>query len=317
MRRQIVASQRAGESVTRVAERLLEIDSPIVELPEHVRDLRDAARMALESGDRNLYEEAVERWAKRVKRLGQGAGRQAGEFTMRSATQQMVKDLRKARDVGQVDEIVNRWTLDRARHQARVIARTETVEAYRDGYRRGTESQPYTVGYRWTLSGSHPKPDVCDVMASQDLHGLGPGGYPPDGVPSTPHPLDLCSQVAIIDSHHFRRQVAHQRGEEEPPRPWESGARETGEEWLRKQPEQVQRQLLGPTRHELMRSGVPVLRENGTPIPVHELQGRPPPSRARGETVRARRLVERDRASMVQPFPAAPTLSAGDTGRSR
>lgn len=304
MRRQIVASQRAGESVTRIAERLLDHDRPRVELPAHVRELRRAAGMALEAGDQNFYEAAVERWAGRVERLGEGmpgGGRRAGAFTMRSATQQLVKDLRTARPQ-QVQHLIDRWVLERARYQARVVARTETVEAFRDGYRRGTERQPYVKGYRWVLSNRHPKPDVCDLLAHQNLYELGPGGYPANAVPATPHPLDLCSQVAIIDEAHFRRELARVRGEQEPPRPWEDGPRETAQEWLRRQPVEVRRAILGPTRMRMLARGADVVAPNGVPIPVHALLGRPPRVPGRGPRVNARPIIEADRAAIAAPF---------------
>lgn len=307
MRRQIVASQRAGESVGRVAERLLDIDRPLVQLPEHVRDLRRAAGMALESGDPNLYEAAVRKWESRVRRLGEGlpGGRRRPGHSMRSATEQLVKELRGARP-GQAQQIVDRWVLEKARYQAGVVARTETVEAYRDAYRQSTADQPHVKGYRWVLSNRHPRPDVCDILANQNLHGLGPGGYPVNEVPATPHPLDLCSQVAIIDAAHMRRQLAQARGEPEPPRPWEDDDLETGEEWTRRQSPEDRRRLLGPTRVRLQDQGRNVLDAGGHPRPVYELEGRARPTRRLGPTVRAQPLVEADRASMVRPFPPAP-----------
>jgi hypothetical protein len=303
MRRQITGSIRAGESVQRIAERLLDADQPTVHLPQHVEALREAAKTALEAGDRRVYSEAVQRYAGRVQKLGQGVGGRAGAFTVRSATQQLVKDLAKAK-ADKIDQVVDRWTLERARHQARLMARHETVESFRAVYRTGTSSQPYTKGYRWALSGSgHPHTDECDVYANQDLYGLGPGGYPPDAVPSTPHPACLCSQSAIIDEQHFKRELARHNGGHEPPRPWESGKRETGAEWLAKQPEKYQRDLLGPTRFKLFSEGKPVLDATGKPLPVHQLLGVPKPVRMSGPAIDVAPIIRADRAKMVQPFP--------------
>lgn len=343
MRRQVVASVRAGESTARVAERLLDVGNPAVELPRHVRQLEKAARVALASGDRNVYLQAVDRWKGTIERLGSVA---SGDFSVRAATQQLASDLgelrvRPTRERGelrraavraqasgdraafqeatrrlaadlqaakakQIDNIIDRWTLERARHQARTIARTETVDAYRDQYRRQGNEQPYVIGYRWVLSPRHPRADVCDVLASQDLDGLGPGGYLPESVPSTPHPSDLCSQVAIMDSQYFRRQVAAAKGLPEPDKPWLSGKRENGQEWLAKQPEKTQRELLGPTRLDAMKRGQKVLNRDGTPIPVHKVTGGPKPVQKRGPAVAAKPIVRRDRTRMVRPFPTVP-----------
>lgn len=302
MRRELVTSIHAGDTALQTAERLLDVGEPLVRLPQHVRDLRAAARQAIETGDRALYENAVEKWSKRIQRLGQGRGRTAGPYTVRSATQQLVTDLRGAR-LDQVDGAVDRWVLERARHQARTVARTETVEAYRDVYKAETSDKEYVVGFRWLLSTAHPRPDECDVLASQDLYGLGPGGYPVGSTPLTPHPHDLCSQVAIIDTGHFRRKIAALKGEAQPGKPWESGTRETGEQWLRRQPEKYQRALLGPSRLEAFKQGRTVLRPDGTVLPAHEVLGLPKPVRGLGPAVRAAPIIQRDRQTMTGALP--------------
>lgn len=310
MRRQITGSVRAGETVTRVAERLLDIDKPIVRLPRHVAELRDAARMALQQGDQNHYLRAVDKWRSTVERLGQGATGKAGEYSIRSATQQLVKDLGTAK-VEQLDEIVDRWVVERARYQARMVARSEAAEAFREVYKETNSKQPYVVGYRWTPSGSHPRPDVCDVLASQDLDGLGAGGYKAGNTPTTPHPHCLCTLVAIVDSAHFKRELAKAKGAEEPAKPWESGKRETGQDWVARQPEAYQRRLLGPTRFAAMKAGQHVIDQKGRLKPVHEVTGGPKRPLRLGPAVPAAPAIRRDRLGQVRPFPKVPPVPAG------
>lgn len=52
----------------------------------------------------------------------------------------------------------------------------------------------------WTLSirhgGLYSSPDACDVLASQNAQGLGPGLYKPESVPSHPHPNCECRITA-------------------------------------------------------------------------------------------------------------------------
>jgi hypothetical protein len=310
MRRQLLASARAGETIERTAERLLDEGDPLVRVPQHVEELHAAAR-DVAPGDpdsRAAFERVVGRWARRVQRLGQAPDTRPGAYTMRSATQQMVKDLRRAR-AENVDRIVDRWVLQRARHQARVIARHETVEAYRDAYQRTTQDNPAVKGYRWQLSTKHPHADVCDLYANQNLHGLGPGGYPAAELPDTPHPSCLCVQVAIVDRFHMRRELAAARGEPEPPREWDVGGHETAAEWLAKQPAGYREDLLGPTRARIFeREPHRVLSARGEPIPVHRVLGLPRPTRRLGRAVAATPLVRADRLRMVRPFPPAPTL---------
>jgi hypothetical protein len=60
--------------------------------------------------------------------------------------------------------------------------------------------------------------------------------------------------VTIVDEDHFERELAKRNPERrEPPKPWLSGKRETGAEWLEKQPEGFKRKLLGPTKAEIFK----------------------------------------------------------------
>lgn len=287
----------------RVAERILDDDRPIVRLPEHVEDLAAAARRAGAIGGPEGLEEyrlASRRWARRVERLGSAAD---PAYSMRSATSALITELTRTTQA-QTERAVERWVLERARHQARTIARHETMEGYRDSYRQSVEGVEGSIGYRWVLSPNHAKLDVCDVFAGQNLHGLGPGGYPASELPDTPHPLCLCTQVAILDEQAAERELARLEGTPEPPRPWEDDRLVTGDDVLRRMSETQRRELLGPTRTRLHADGVAVLTARGEPIPVHVLRGEPAPVRAVGPAVRARPIIQADRASgQVRPFP--------------
>ena len=245
--RETQAALRAGASMHDTAERILAADTRATEIPLYVRQMEQAARRG---GD------AFRREATRYRRYVSGLGSSdRGQTSIRAATETLIQRLEGASDA-QIDRVVQRWVADKAQYQARVIARTETVRAHRESYIASTRSQPYVKGYRWSLSpsGRH-RPDVCDVLAGQDLYGLGPGGYPVDQVPDIPHPSDLCTQTAIIDEHHFDRELARETGDAEPPRTWESGRRETPEQWLRDQPAALRREILGPTRDRILREG--------------------------------------------------------------
>lgn len=273
---QITATLRAGKSITDTADALIGLDiaggfarrPPAVVIPRYIREISAAAKSAHVLGQPDLLQNAIRRHAKQIDRLGQ-AGPGFAQ-SMRPISKQFVKDIQKA-SADQVDKLVERWLLDKARRHARLIARTEAVEAYRASYIQATSGKPYVKGYRWTLANTHPEPDVCDILAKQDLFGLGPGGYPVDELPPTPHPLDLCIQTTIMDERHFERELAKRRGEKEPPKPWLSGKTETGAEWLARQPETFQRKLLGPTRLEIFKENPDaVLTRGGVPRSVKD-----------------------------------------------
>ena len=288
--------------MTRTAERILSVDRPSVELPRYVEELADAARRARATGDAKEYVDAVKTWRSQVDKLGQGAAREPGEYTIQSATRQLIRDLGRAREAN-IDRVVNRWVLEKARYQARVVARHEAVEAYRDMAVEQAKSAPYAQGMRWSLSPAHPRPDICDVHAGSDQYGLGPGGYPSEALPIR-HPSCLCSMSPIVDVDYFRRERAKLEGTQEPPKPWLSGKKESPEDWLRSQPEGVQRAILGPTRATLLEDGRKVLNKGaGAFRPVHALLRGPKPARSAGPRVDATPIVAADRATMVEPFP--------------
>lgn len=234
----IQSALRAGDGMERIAKRIIRIQPPSVGMPSYVQELVDAA------GDHEAFKATAKKYAKRIDRLGSAAG---PLFDSRTATKQLVRDLRTAQGA-EIDRLATRYVKERARQHAVMIARTETIHAYRASYYESVKRKPWVHGLRWTLAASHPIEDICDILASQDLDGLGPGGYKRENVPDNPHPNCMCYTTAIIDEQHFERQQAKRDGKRQPPKPWLSGKRETGSQWLKKQPKEVQRRLLGPTR---------------------------------------------------------------------
>lgn len=238
---------RAGESIFETSERILAADTRPTQVAQYVRDLEAAARR----GGEDLQRE-IRRYRRQIDRLGSA---DRGATSIRAATESLLQRLEGATTDAQIDRAVNRWVLDKAQYHAKVTARTETIRAYRESYIASTRGQSFTKGYRWSLSSGHKVADVCDLLAGQDLYGLGPGGYPVDQVPDIPHPSDLCTLTAIIDEHHFDRRIAEIEGTPEPPRTWESGNRETSEAWLRRQAPELRREILGPTRDRILSEG--------------------------------------------------------------
>jgi hypothetical protein len=283
--RVVRSSIEAREGIFQTAERFIAENATEMRIPvpRYAEEIAAAARRALETGDRRELLDTIDRHVRQMERLGEGAGRRDGLTSLRSAVRQFVNDVQRATPRN-IDRIVQRHIADRAQFQARRIARHETVEAHRQSYIASVEEQPYTKGLRWTLSGSHPTEDVCDLYANQAIDGMGPGGYTRDDYPETPHPNCLCVPTAILDESHFRRQLAQQRGEPEPPRSWEDPRRETATDWLARQPAAARQRLLGPTRARIFDQSASdrsrVIDDRGNPIPVHQVLGTEPRSQS-------------------------------------
>lgn len=84
-------------------------------------------------------------------------------------------------------------------YEAFRLARSEMSMAFMEGTYAAGRVNPAYKGVRWQLSSSHPLPDVCDDLASADLYGLGPGGYPAGDEPPYPHANCLCYTSPIAE----------------------------------------------------------------------------------------------------------------------
>jgi hypothetical protein len=90
------------------------------------------------------------------------------------------------------------------------LARTELNNAFHQTSIRMAKDDPFVERMRWNLSGSHPKPDVCNQLASAvNKSGWGPGEYSVDQVPGKPHPQCLCFTTTIpISEEAFLRNMS-------------------------------------------------------------------------------------------------------------
>lgn len=78
------------------------------------------------------------------------------------------------------------------------LFRTEINRAHGEAYMMGGADHPDFAGWRFLLSPAHPKPDICDLLSSQNLYGLGEGVYPDrERLPWPAHPNTL-SFVEIV-----------------------------------------------------------------------------------------------------------------------
>jgi hypothetical protein len=77
------------------------------------------------------------------------------------------------------------------RYAALRLARTEINNAFHAMTAQKAQSTPWIPNCKWHLSGSHPKPDICNVIASRDT-GSGAGVYRSEAVPVRPHPQCMC-----------------------------------------------------------------------------------------------------------------------------
>lgn len=89
--------------------------------------------------------------------------------------------------------------------QALRVFRTEINRAHGEAYQIGAGAHPDVVGMRFVLSPNHPRRDICDRLAAQDAHGLGPGVYPVGQTPWPAHPNTMSYLAAVFRDEVKRR----------------------------------------------------------------------------------------------------------------
>lgn len=78
-------------------------------------------------------------------------------------------------------------------YAAKRLGRTEINNAFHTAQVNAHLDEPWVVGYKWNLSGSHPKADKCDELANEEHYqGGGPGVFRKGDVPQKPHPQCMC-----------------------------------------------------------------------------------------------------------------------------
>lgn len=276
---QIQGSLQQGESVIAAANRLLSVEDPIVHLPRYVEDLRAAMRVGHPGEIRN----AARRAMREARKLGLRAPQAA--TTLRNSASQLAKAARSGQSAD-VERQVRYFVQEKARYQARRVARTEMSRAFNEAYVESSRASPSVKGMQWNLSTSHPMPDVCDMYASVDTAGLGGGVYPENDLQQIPaHPHCLCYYTAVLRSP---EEIASGR---DAPR----GRSQTYRQWMNAQNRQTQESILGPGRtREFRRGGARarrVISDSGELRPLWRVQRRQQPTRSPGRAVDARRVA--------------------------
>lgn len=159
MAREIDTTIKSRGGIINAAEQIQALDKGFeAKLPKYLQDIEQLAR----SGeDMRAVTKAHLAQVKRIMGEIQADGtRKASAYSLRSATQRFLRDIGKAGDKD-IDGIVAKYVEDKAVYQARLIARNESVNAYRRAYVNQTKDKPGVVGYRWSLSPRHKIPDEC------------------------------------------------------------------------------------------------------------------------------------------------------------
>lgn len=106
----------------------------------------------------------------------------------------LIRQLSARELAANVRDLINPNVPGGTSYAAMRLARTEINNAFHFSQIRYTREMPWVEGYKWNLSGSHPKGQrcVCEDMANQNHDGIGRGVYKKSNVPGKPHPHCFC-----------------------------------------------------------------------------------------------------------------------------
>lgn len=143
--------------------------------------------------------EAVGQAVERAVILGHDAARAARDFLSRGAAVpgEVQAALSAANGVAIGKEaarlLVGKDDAGGALYQSMRVFRTEINRAHGEAYMNPeVEGRSWFGGWRFLLSPEHPETDICDLLADQNLYGLGKGVYPDrDACPWPAHPNTL------------------------------------------------------------------------------------------------------------------------------
>lgn len=146
---------------------------------------------------------------------------------------------------------------DSARANAMRVFRTEMNRAHGEAYRAAAFEHPDVIGTRFLLSPNHPRPDICDLHASVNRYGLGPGVYPPGKSPWPAHPNTLSYEEVV-----FADEVTDE----------DRKGKEDRLSWLERQAPGIQESILGRKKRAALDKGL--LKENQIATPWRALKKR-------------------------------------------
>jgi len=198
----LAATGREVQAVLDGAQALRVVDDAV----QFVRAFRAADGLVLSDRlwrvDRGARE-AVQRTVEQAVVQGWSADKAAQDFMLRGqavpdATAQAQQASAVANVLRGADHLVDPNTGPLA--STLRVMRTEINRAHGEAYMDGAGRAPGVMGFRFLLSPRHPRPDICDLLASQNLHGLGPGVYPDrKRTPWPAHPNTLSFVVAVFE----------------------------------------------------------------------------------------------------------------------
>ena len=164
---------------------------------EFQRNLEQAAERNVEAAVARVYKSHIPLSQQVYKTEALASGWVDRLVTRGIARGQTVKELQR-----DVREFIRPEVKGGVSYAAKRLSRTEINNAYHAVTIVHNEEKPWVTGMAWRLSGSHPRPDICNVYAKK-------APYPKEQVPEKPHPNCLCTTYPeTVTNQEFYRALA-------------------------------------------------------------------------------------------------------------
>jgi hypothetical protein len=181
------AAMRINQSAVDFVMRVKQGDG--LDLSERVWRLNQGAKEALQRAIASavIRGSSAARAAQDLMLKGQSIPDDMAQLAKRGQAGHMVglADLLTGKDGGEV------WKAER-------VFRTELNRAHGEAFMAGAIETPGFAGFRFLLSPAHPAPDICDLLAAQNIHGLGAGVYPTRELTPWPAHPNTLSFLEIV-----------------------------------------------------------------------------------------------------------------------
>jgi hypothetical protein len=167
------------------------------DLPKYIDKAVEAAKLATQSATKSKAF-AAELKAAQAK-VDQLAKNGAPTTALKAAYQNVLDKTQQGTGEA-LQAAIDRAVYNKIKYEAQRIARTEGFAAYGQARVEEAIDDPDVSAVRFELSSRHHDFDQCDLLANQNLYGLGAGVYPTDKAPRLPiHPngMSYFSNVSV------------------------------------------------------------------------------------------------------------------------
>jgi hypothetical protein len=186
---------RNNQSWAKAAQDLRDTGIQKGDVAKDVDELLTRARQGFRlAGDEEGYKEyrrEIERVQRRINSL-----KEPDTSTLKRAYQNVV-DLTSDASAAEIERAAKYAIYFKAKYNAQRIVQSEITRAYKKGFISAVHYDEDAIGWQWVLSADHPEFDICDLYATADMYGMGPGRFPQDVDPPFAHPHDWCGHVMV------------------------------------------------------------------------------------------------------------------------